>query len=148
MELQKHTILEIDKKKKRKNLTLKEELSMDGKTLLMLRVERKVGRDIRAFLKFYYVEKKLSWDKIAVLAGISVKAARLWGNQFGIKSRSKAVATKLFKKEYFRTATKYKHISCCLCQRCKAISGQCGFDPQHKKGYCVFSCVNFTDEAH
>lgn len=143
MELQEHTILETDKKKKRKNLTLKEELCRDGKTSLMLKVEQKTGRDIKAFLKHSYVDEGLSWNKIAVLAGVSIKSVREWGTQFGIKSRSKAKARKIFGEEHYREVSKYTHLSCCLCQRCKAVSSKCGFEPRHEEGYCVFGCVNY-----
>lgn len=148
MKLQEKTILNGNEKKKRKNPILEEKINEGSKTLLMLKVEERVGRSIRAFLIHCYIDERLSWNKVAKIAKVSQKSVRSWGKIYGIKSRSMSDAAKLFVKKNHYLLKKYNHISICLCQKCGEISDECGFEHHHEKGYCIFNCVNYRNEAY
>jgi len=119
-------------------------ISKDSKTPLMLKVEERLGKDIREFLKQNYVEKGLSWDKIAkVTRGVSPKTLWKWGRKFGIKSRNTSGNEPDPAKEQFRNTNEYEHIACCLCLSCQETSNKCSYIKTHKRGYCIFSCPNY-----
>ncbi len=120
------------------------EISKDAKTPLMLEVEERLGKDIRKFLKQNYVEKGLSWDKIAkVTKGVSPKTLWKWGQKFGIDSRNVPNNRPNAAGKQFRNTSGYKHLTCCLCPSCQGTSSKCSYTKIHERGYCVFGCTSY-----
>ncbi len=136
----KKTMLNLHKAKT--PITL-DELSKDAKTPLMFKVEARLGKDIREFLRQNYIEKGLPWEKIAKTARVSPKTLWVWGKKFGIKSRPVPNSKPETVEKSFRNASGYKHIVRCLCLTCQETSSKCGYTSTHKKGYCMAYCENY-----
>ncbi len=119
------------------------EISKDAKTPLMLKVEERFGKDIRKFLTQNYTEKGLSWDKIGEITKVSPKTLWKWGKKFGIKSRNAPNNKPNTTEEKFRNASRYKHLTCCLCLSCQGTSSKCSYTKIHERGYCVFGCTSY-----
>jgi len=120
------------------------ELSKDAKTPLMLKVEERLGIGIREFLTENYVEKGLTWEKIAEITGrVSPKTLWKWGKEFGIKSRNAPNHKPNPTEKRFRNVSGYGHIECCLCPACQETSSKCGYTKTHKRGYCIASCASY-----
>jgi len=120
------------------------EIDKDAKTPLMLKVEERFGKDIKEFLTQNYVEKGLSWDKIAkVTEGVSPKTLWKWGKKFGIKSRNTPNSKPNTTEERFRNTSGYEHIVRCLCPVCQGTSSKCSYTKTHQRGYCLFSCPSY-----
>lgn len=119
------------------------ETSENAKTPLMLKVEERLGIDIRRFLRYHYIEKGLTWEKIAEIAEISPKTLWEWGKKLRIGFRNAPNTEPNTPEERFRSTNGYEHVVCCLCPTCQRTSSKCSYTKTHKRGYCIVYCPSY-----